>query len=130
MTDLSTTYLGLPLASPLVPSASPLAHDLDTIPRMEDAGAAAVVLPSLFAEQLADEIDSLLTHGTYTRAEADAYLPEASASPQPPTCTWNICAAPVRQWAFPSSPASTASRAAVGPLLPGPSNRLAPTPWS
>jgi hypothetical protein len=39
--DLTTSYMGLPLASPLVPSASPLAYDLDAIRRMEDAGAAA-----------------------------------------------------------------------------------------
>jgi dihydroorotate dehydrogenase (fumarate) len=52
MTDLSTTYLGIELRSPLVASASPLSEDLDKIKRMEDAGAAAVVLYSLFEEQL------------------------------------------------------------------------------
>lgn len=52
MTDLSTTYLGMTLRSPLVPSASPLSEDLGKIKRMEDAGAAAVVLHSLFEEQL------------------------------------------------------------------------------
>ncbi len=52
MTDLSTTYLGMSLRSPLVPSASPLSEDLGKIKRMEDAGAAAVVLYSLFEEQL------------------------------------------------------------------------------
>ena len=72
MADLSTTYLGLSLASPLVPSASPLAYDLDTIRRMEDAGAAAIVLPSLFEEQLADGADLFLTHGTYLEPDAMA----------------------------------------------------------
>src|SRR5438477_2665456 len=52
MTDLSTTYLGMNLRSPLVPSASPLSEDLGKIKRMEDAGAAAIVLYSLFEEQL------------------------------------------------------------------------------
>lgn len=52
MADLSTTYLGLNLRSPLVPSASPLSAEIDNIKRMEDAGAAAVVLYSLFEEQL------------------------------------------------------------------------------
>src|SRR6476620_1151921 len=52
MPDLSTTYLGMKLRSPLVPSASPLSEDLDKIKRMEDAGAAAIVLYSLFEEQL------------------------------------------------------------------------------
>ncbi len=50
MIDLSTTYLGLALPSPLVPSASPLAQDLDSIRRLEDAGASAIVLHSLFEE--------------------------------------------------------------------------------
>jgi len=50
--DLSTTYLGMKLRTPLVPSASPLSEDIDDIKRMEDAGAAAVVLHSLFEEQL------------------------------------------------------------------------------
>jgi dihydroorotate dehydrogenase (fumarate) len=53
MTDLSTTYLGLALSNPLVASASPLSDDLARIQEMASAGAAAVVLPSLFAEQLA-----------------------------------------------------------------------------
>jgi len=52
MTDLSTTYLGMDLRSPLVPSASPLSEDLGKIKRMEDAGAGAIVLFSLFEEQL------------------------------------------------------------------------------
>ena len=47
--DLTTQYLGLQLKSPLVPSASPLSKRLDTIRRLEDAGIAAVVLPSLFS---------------------------------------------------------------------------------
>ncbi len=50
--DLSTTYLGLKLRSPLVPSASPLSEDIHKIRHMEEAGAAAVVLHSIFQEQL------------------------------------------------------------------------------
>ena len=48
--DLSTNYLGIRLAHPLVPGASPLADDLDTVKQLEDAGAAAIVLRSLFEE--------------------------------------------------------------------------------
>ena len=55
MIDLTTTYLGLKLHTPLVPSASPLSQDLDDIRRLEDAGASAVVLYSLFEEQLRQE---------------------------------------------------------------------------
>ena len=52
MIDLTTNYLGLKLTNPLVASASPLTDSLDNIRRLEDHGVAAVVLPSLFEEQL------------------------------------------------------------------------------
>lgn len=81
MADLSTTYLGLSLASPLVPSASPLAYDLDTIRRMEDAGAAAIVLPSLFEEQIDDGVDVFLTHGTYLEPDAMTDRPVFRSGP-------------------------------------------------
>jgi dihydroorotate dehydrogenase (fumarate) len=79
MPDLSTTYLGLKLTSPLVPSASPLTADLDLIRRMEAAGAGAIVLPSLFEEQLvseADGLDFVLARGTYSYTDTLTYLPE------------------------------------------------------
>ena len=78
MIDLSTTYMGIPLKNPIVPSASPLSAELDTIKRMEDAGAAAVTLPSLFEEQVEFEAESLsyfLELGTYSYAEALTYFP-------------------------------------------------------
>lgn len=77
--DLSTTYLGMTLRTPLVPSASPLSVEIDDIKRMEDAGAAAVVLYSLFEEQLQLERYALhhhLTHGSESFAEAVTYVPE------------------------------------------------------
>lgn len=77
--DLSTSYLRLRLGSPLVPSASPLGRSLDTLRRMEDAGAAAVVLPSLFEEDIvhdSHELDYFLSHGTYSYAEALTFFPE------------------------------------------------------
>ena len=77
--DLSTNYLGLTLRTPLVPSASPLSEDIDSIKAMEDAGASAVVLHSLFEEQLRQdsaELDHHLEHGTYSFAEALTYFPE------------------------------------------------------
>jgi dihydroorotate dehydrogenase (fumarate) len=77
--DLSTTYLGLTLRSPLVPSASPLSEEIDSIRRMEDAGASAVVLYSLFEEQLVldrYELHHHLTEGTESFAEALTYFPE------------------------------------------------------
>jgi len=77
--DLTTQYLGFKLRTPLVPSASPLCDDLDNLRRMEDAGAGAVVLKSLFEEQLKQEsaeLDFHLTHGTESFAEALSYFPE------------------------------------------------------
>ena len=79
MTDLSTTYLGLALSSPLVASASPLCEDLGNLRRMEEAGAAAVVLHSLFEEQITRESDVLneaLSTGTDSFAEALSYFPD------------------------------------------------------
>jgi dihydroorotate dehydrogenase (fumarate) len=59
MVDLSTTYMGLKLKNPVVPSASPLSTKLASIKRMEDAGAAAVVLHSLFEEQIEFEAEAM-----------------------------------------------------------------------
>lgn len=78
--DLSTTYLGLKLKNPLVPSSSPLTRDIGNLRQMEDAGAAAVVLYSLFEEQIYQEsqtLDHYLTQGTDSFAEALSYFPEA-----------------------------------------------------
>ena len=77
--DLSTNYLGLKLRTPLVPSASPLSEEVDNIKRLEDAGAPAVVLYSLFEEQLRRdriELAQHLDHGTESFAEALSYFPE------------------------------------------------------
>jgi dihydroorotate dehydrogenase (fumarate) len=77
--DLRTRYLGLELANPLVPSASPLGSDLEMLKRLEDAGAAAVVLPSLFEEQIEHEAMALhqaLEAGSESFAEAITYFPE------------------------------------------------------
>ncbi len=78
--DLSTTYLGMRLKNPLVAAAGPLTADLGKIRQLEDAGASAVVLHSLFEEQLrheADELDHHLSHGAESYAEALSYFPEA-----------------------------------------------------
>ena len=77
--DLSTDYLGLRLSSPLVASSSPLTGALDGLRRLEDAGAAAAVLPSLFEEELshgATEVDRLFETGAETFGEALSYFPE------------------------------------------------------
>jgi dihydroorotate dehydrogenase (fumarate) len=79
MIDLTTTYLGLKMRTPLVPSASPLSQSLDDIRRLEDAGASAVVLYSLFEEQLRQEsaeLDHHLSAGTESFAESLTYFPQ------------------------------------------------------
>ncbi len=79
MVDLTTTYMGLKLKHPVVPSASPLSDSLDKIKRLEDAGAAAIVMYSLFEEQIVGEshlLDHYLSYGAESFAEALDYFPE------------------------------------------------------
>jgi dihydroorotate dehydrogenase (fumarate) len=79
MIDLTTTWLGLPLKSPIVASASPLCESVTNIRRLEDSGVAAVVLPSLFEEQLALEseaVDSDLSRGAESFSESLNYFPD------------------------------------------------------
>ena len=80
MTDLSTNYLGLKLRNPLVASASPLSKKVDMAKRLEDAGISAIVMYSLFEEQIIHEsleLDHYLTRGTDSFAEALSYLPDS-----------------------------------------------------
>ena len=77
--NLSTKYMGLNLKNPIVPSASPLSQNVDTVKAMEDAGAAAVVVYSLFEEQIvheSGELDHYLSNHTDSYAEALSYFPE------------------------------------------------------
>jgi dihydroorotate dehydrogenase (fumarate) len=79
MINLATSYLDLPLKNPLVCSSSPLCQNLDALRRMEDAGAAAVVLHSLFEEQihqLSWDLEWSLNRGAESFAEATSYFPD------------------------------------------------------
>ena len=79
MTDLTTTYLGLELKNPLVASASPLSKKIERAQKLEEAGVSAIVMYSLFEEQIIHEsleLDHYLTRGTNSFAEAQTYLPE------------------------------------------------------
>jgi dihydroorotate dehydrogenase (fumarate) len=81
MTDLSMQYLGMNLNGPIVVASTPLSESIDNVRRMEDAGASAIVLTSLFEEQLALEsraLDEDLSRGTNSFAESLDYLPELS----------------------------------------------------
>jgi dihydroorotate dehydrogenase (fumarate) len=80
MTDLSTTYLGLNLKNPLVASASPVSKNIDKARKLEEAGISAIVMYSLFEEQIIHEsleLDHYLTRGTDSFAEALTYLPDS-----------------------------------------------------
>jgi len=77
--DLSTNYLGLKLKSPLVASSSPMCQDVGNIRRLEDAGASAVVLHSLFEEQIdidSDQLDRFMTESSDVSAEATSHFPD------------------------------------------------------
>lgn len=79
MSDLTTSYLGLTLSNPVVASASPLSKRVETVQRLEDAGVGAIVLYSLFEEQITHqslELDHYLTLGTDTYAESLSYFPD------------------------------------------------------
>ena len=77
--NLTTNYLGMLLKNPIVASSSPLSHNVDSIRRLEDAGAAAVVMYSLFEEQIGFDsyyIDHHLTQGIDSYAESISYFPD------------------------------------------------------
>jgi len=79
MTDLTTTYLGLELKNPLLASASPLSKKIENAQKLEAAGVGAIVMYSLFEEQIIHEsleLDHYLTRGTNSFAEAQTYLPD------------------------------------------------------
>ena len=80
--DLTTRYLGMKLRNPIIASASPLTRTLDNIRRLEDHGAGAVVLPSIFEEQIDREqelLDALMTRGVDSFGEALTYFPASTA---------------------------------------------------
>ena len=80
--NLDTRYLGLTLKHPIVASASPLTGDLDGLRRLEDTGAAAVVLPSIFEEQIENELEEVerfTTMGADSSPEATGYFPHSAA---------------------------------------------------
>lgn len=80
MIDLSTTYLGLDLRTPLVASASPLSENIESIKALEEAGISAIVMHSLFEEQVVQEglaLDHFLNLGTESYAESLSFFPEA-----------------------------------------------------
>jgi len=91
--DLSTTYMGLELKHPVVASASPLSGTIDGIKRLEDGGAAAIVMFSLFEEQIRHENEAfshLMESGTDSFAESLSYFPEVEDYPVGPDSYLNL----------------------------------------
>lgn len=115
--NLSTTYLGLDLNHPIVPSASPLSSTLDGIKQLEDAGASAIVLPSLFEEQLEGDMhltDNYMNHGKGNEAEILNYFPDLDTYHTSPGSYLNL----IRQ----------AKESVVVPII-GSLNCVAPGSW-
>lgn len=84
--NLATTFMKIPLSNPMVVGSSPLTEDLDMVRRLEDEGAAALVLPSLYEEEITGEqMDDFFSSETYGDSfpEASSYLPEAEYAPGP-----------------------------------------------
>ena len=84
--NLATTYMGIPLQTPMVVGSSPLTEDLDTVRRLEDEGAAALVLPSLYEEEITgDQMSDFFSSETYEDSfpEASSYSPDAESAPGP-----------------------------------------------
>jgi len=84
--NLATTYMGIPLRSPMVVGSSPLTEDLDMVRRLEDEGAAALVLPSLYEEEIiGDQMSGFFSSETYSDSfpEATSYNPEPESAPGP-----------------------------------------------
>jgi len=84
--NLATTYMGMPLSNPMIVGSSPLTEDIDMARRLEDEGAAALVLPSLYEEEITgDQMDGFFSSETYSDSfpEASSYIPEAESAPGP-----------------------------------------------
>ena len=84
--NLASRYMGLSLKSPLIVGSSPLTEDLDTVKQLEDAGAAALILPSLYEEEITNEqLSDFFSTETYGDSfpEASSYIPEPESAPGP-----------------------------------------------
>ena len=101
--DLSTDYMGLALSNPLVASASPLSRTVDGVRRLAEAGVGAIVLYSLFEEQVRREEAenaSLVEAGTESFAESLSYFP-AAAGEAGPQKYLDLLERAVARWRFP-----------------------------
>ena len=115
MEMLKTSFAGLTLKNPLIVSSCGLTNNADNNARLAQAGAAAIVLKSVFEEQIVRESQHL--------AQTDAHTEEADYMQRLSNKANNAAT-------YPSLPASTATRRVIGNTLPVPSKRPAPTHWS
>jgi len=127
--DLTTQYMSLALKNPLVASASPLTESVDNLRHLEDSGIAAVVLPSLFEEQLTFEsvlIDQDLSRGAEEFAEAITYLPNLESYNTGPEGYLELIHRAKQAVAIPIIASLTAPRLVAGFVMPVKWNKLAP----
>src|SRR6516225_8011788 len=106
MIDLSTNYLGLKLKNPVVVSASPITEKLENFERLRDAGASAIVMYSLFEEQIeaeSENLDAAMEYGANSYAESTTYLPDMPKYQIGPNRILNCCTRQRRRSTFPSS---------------------------
>lgn len=105
--NLSTTYLGLKLAHPLMAGASPMVDDMGMVKRLEDAGASAIVMHSLFEEQITREEQGTIMDmqlSSSTSAEALSFFPQPDDFRLGPEKYWSRSGASRTPCLFPSSP--------------------------
>ncbi len=133
MIDLTTSYLSLTLKNPIVASASPLCESLDSIRRLEDHGIAAVVLPSLFEEQLNLESEALhadLSRGAHTFAESLNYFPNLGTYNLGPDGYLELIRKAKASVSIPVIGSLNGVSQGAGFAMPARWNRRAPTPSS
>ncbi len=131
--DLRTTYLGLDLAHPLVASASPFTERLDGFLRLEDGGAAAIVMHSLFEEQVTLEeemLDHYLHYGHESYAEALSYFPRAHEYRLTPERHLDLLARAKERVSVPIIASLNGVSRGDGWSTPGFWKTPGPTPWS
>ncbi len=132
-TDLSTTYLGLALANPLVASACPLTGSIDSLLRLEDAGVSAVVLPSLFEEQIEHdelELHQLFEYQAESFAESLSYFPENNFQGIGPERAWSGSRGQGEALDPRHRQPQRPLRRGAGPATPSGCRTPAPTRWS
>ena len=127
-TDYTTHYLKLKLRSPLMVAASPLTSELDVLRRIDDLGAGAAVLPSLFEEQLEEEVPG--QEWNEFQGTSPRHFRELLHYNRGPNSYLRYSSGPNKRFRCRLSPASTGRRPEDGSTMPAALSRREPTPWN